>query len=114
MKPTILIFQSSQDLSWRDKLDGAYVFAKGAGWQMHVIGADARTAEIRQSIRQWKPIGCIEPAAHERAAGLPPRRIHGRRNARTANREPENPDQVRKVRSDRNHPTGLQRTFADM
>ena len=59
MKPTVLIFQSSRDLSWRDKLEGAYVFAKGAGWQLHVIGADARTAEIRQSIRQWKPIGCI-------------------------------------------------------
>ena len=59
MKPTVLIFQSSRDLSWRDKLDGAYIFAKGTGWQLHVIAADASTAEIRQSIRQWNPIGCI-------------------------------------------------------
>ena len=59
MKPPVLIFQSSRDLSWRDKLDGAYVFAKGAGWQLHVIGADADASEIRQSIKRWKPAGCI-------------------------------------------------------
>ena len=59
MNQNVLIFQSSQDKSWRDKLDGVSIFARSARWQLHVIKADTPPAAIRRQINMWNPIGCL-------------------------------------------------------
>ena len=47
MKPTVLMFQSCRDKSWRDKLEGASIFARSAGWQIHVIEHGTRPVAMR-------------------------------------------------------------------
>ena len=59
MKPTVLMFQSCRDKSWRDKLEGASIFARSAGWQIHVIEHGTKPTAIRETIQRLAPIGCI-------------------------------------------------------
>lgn len=59
MKPVVLIFQSSRDKSWRDKLEGMSIFARSTKWQLHVVEYGTRPAVIRETIQRLAPIGCI-------------------------------------------------------
>ena len=59
MKPTVLIFQSCRDQSWRSKLEGASIYARSAGWQLHVVEHGARPTVVRETIQRLAPIGCI-------------------------------------------------------
>jgi len=59
VKPTVLIFQSSKDKSWRSKLEGMSIYSRSAGWHMHVIECDTRPRDIREMIQRLAPVGCI-------------------------------------------------------
>ena len=59
MKPTVLIFQSCRDQSWRSKLEGASIYARSAGWQLHVVEHGTPPSSVRETIQRLAPIGCI-------------------------------------------------------
>ena len=59
MKPTVLMFQSCRDQSWRDKLEGASIYARSAGWQLHVVEHGTPPSAVRETIQRLAPIGCI-------------------------------------------------------
>lgn len=59
MAPIVLLFQSKNTKSWRDKLAGVYRYARKAGWQVQVIDARASAQELRETLELWQPIGCI-------------------------------------------------------
>ena len=59
MKPIVLMFQSCRDKSWRDKLEGASIYARSAGWHIHVVEHGTRPSAVRETIQRLAPIGCI-------------------------------------------------------
>ena len=72
---TILFFQSTLNKSWRDKLAGVYRFARERCWFVQVVSRFATCGEIRQSLKEWQPIGCLVDRGMEK--GSPPDRIFG-------------------------------------
>ena len=73
---TILLFQSTLNKSWRDKLSGVYRFAREKqGWFVQVISRLASTTEIRRALKEWQPLGCLVDRGMEK--GSPPDRIFG-------------------------------------
>lgn len=53
------MFQSCRDKSWRDKLEGASIYARNAGWHIHVVEHSTSPAVIRATIQRLAPLGCI-------------------------------------------------------
>lgn len=66
----ILFFQSTLRKSWRQKLAGVHMFAQERGWFVQVIGRYATPDEIRSSLDEWRPIGCLVDCAMSN--GAPP------------------------------------------
>ena len=66
----ILFFQSTLRKSWRQKLAGVHMFAQERGWFVQVIGRYATPDEIRSSLDEWRPIGCLVDCAMSN--GSPP------------------------------------------
>ena len=66
----ILFFQSTIRKSWRQKLAGVYRFARERDWFIQVVDRRATAKEIRSSIREWSPLGCIVDRAM--GVGAPP------------------------------------------
>ena len=66
----ILFFQSTLRKSWRQKLAGVHMFAQERGWFVQVIGRYATPDEIRSSLDEWSPIGCLVDCAMSN--GAPP------------------------------------------
>ena len=71
----VLLFQSTMNKSWRDKLSGVYRYARERRWFVQVVSRFSTPAEIRQSLREWQPRGCLVDRAM--ASGAPPDRIFG-------------------------------------
>ena len=67
MIPVVLFFQSATAKSWQDKIVGVYRFAQRAGWQVQVVNAHGKRAEITEALDLWQPIGCIVDRAMTRA-----------------------------------------------
>ena len=66
----VLFFQSTMRKSWREKLAGAFRFARERGWLIQVIERSATPAAIRNALRTWRPLGCMVDRAH--SCGMPP------------------------------------------
>ena len=64
----ILFFQSTLRKSWRQKLSGVHMFAQERGWFVQVIGRYATPEEIRRSLDEWRPIGCLVDCAMSNSA----------------------------------------------
>lgn len=55
----ILFFQSTTRKSWRQKLSGAYLFAREHNWLIQVIERYESGADIQRALKRWNPIGCL-------------------------------------------------------
>ena len=64
----ILFFQSTLRKSWRQKLAGVHRFALEHGWFVQVVSKSASTAEIRDALKEWRPVGCIVDRAMNHTA----------------------------------------------
>ena len=71
----VLFFQSTMRKSWREKLAGAFRFAREKGWLIQVIERSATPSAIRSALRTWKPLGCMVDRAH--SCGMPPDNVFG-------------------------------------
>lgn len=69
MIPTILFFQAATlaSQSWRDKLAGIYRYASEVGWQVQMVLTNSSATHIRETIRLYRPIGCIVDRCGSRA-----------------------------------------------
>jgi len=73
---TVLLFQSTLNKSWRDKLSGIYRFAREKKeWFVQVVSRFATTSEIHRALKEWQPLGCLVDRGMEK--GTPPDRIFG-------------------------------------
>ena len=66
----VLFFQSTVRKSWRQKLAGAFRFAKERDWLVQVAERAGTPGEIREAVATWRPVGCLVDRAN--AAGRPP------------------------------------------
>jgi len=64
----ILFFQSTLRKSWRQKLAGVHRFALEHGWFVQVVSKSASAAEIRDALKEWRPVGCIVDRAMNHTA----------------------------------------------
>lgn len=64
----VLFFQSTLQKSWRQKLAGVHRFALEHGWFVQVVSKSACAAEIRDALREWRPVGCIVDRAMSHTA----------------------------------------------
>ncbi len=64
----ILLFQSSRNKSWRDKLSGIYRYAHERRWGVQVVNAPVSARDIRQAIKEWDPLGCLVDRSLEKSA----------------------------------------------
>lgn len=71
----VMFFQSTMRKSWREKLAGAFRFARERGWLIQVVERSATPSAIRSALRIWRPIGCMVDRAH--SCGLPPDNVFG-------------------------------------
>ena len=89
---TILFFQSTVSKSWREKLKGVILFAQERNWFVQVIGRNATKDEIKQSIREWSPVGCLVDCAMSR--GAPPESLFRRIPTVYLDQEPSRPSHI--------------------
>ncbi len=64
----ILFFQSTLQKSWWQKLAGVHRFALEHGWFVQVVSKSASAAEIRDALKEWRPVGCIVDRAMNHTA----------------------------------------------
>ncbi|MBR4652567.1 MAG: substrate-binding domain-containing protein [Kiritimatiellae bacterium] len=89
---TILFFQSTLDKSWRDKLAGAYRFARERGWFVQVVSRFATRAEIRRVLKEWQPIGCLVDRGINKGAA--PERLFGGLPIVYLDQDPSHPSRI--------------------
>ena len=65
----VLFFQSTVRKSWRQKLAGAFRFARERDWLVQVVEKSS-PGEIREAVATWRPVGCLADRAN--ATGSPP------------------------------------------
>ena len=71
----VLFFQSTLRKSWREKLAGAFRFARERGWLIQVVERSTSPSDIRSVLRTWRPIGCMVDRAN--SCGMPPDNVFG-------------------------------------
>lgn len=85
----VLFFQSTMRKSWREKLAGAFRFARERGWLIQVIERSATPSAIRSALRTWRPIGCMVDRAH--SCGMPPDGVFGDTPVAYLDQDPRHP-----------------------
>ena len=89
---TVLFFQSTLNKSWRDKLAGVYRFARERRWFVQVVSRFATRAEIRRSLKEWQPIGCLVDRGMDKGAA--PERLFGSLPVVYLDQNPSRPSKV--------------------
>jgi LacI family transcriptional regulator len=64
----VLFFQSTTHKSWRKKLAGLHTYAQRHDWFVHVVEKSAAPEELRNTIKNWSPIGCLVDRAMSHSA----------------------------------------------
>ena len=85
----VLFFQSTMRKSWREKLAGAFRFARERGWLIQVVERSATPTAIRSALRTWRPIGCMVDRAH--SCGMPPDNVFGDMPVAYLDQDPSHP-----------------------
>ena len=71
----ILLFQSTTQKSWRQKLSGVHRFARERNWFVQIVNSFSSASEIRGALATWRPAGCLVDRAMSRSA--PPDLLFG-------------------------------------